>query len=62
MRKVTYVLADGNIVNTWTDAVKAGQPYSVQMVDVPEPRPARTEKQEEMVQRFGYISSKLANL
>ena len=61
MRKLIYVLANGTTVNTWTEAVMSGMPFSAEMEEIPEPRPARTKAQEDMIKRFGYISPKLRN-
>ncbi len=45
MRKMTYVLTNGERVNTWTEAVRSGQGFAVELVDIPEPTPELLPKQ-----------------
>ena len=45
MRKLIYLLTDGNKVNSWGEAVASGQGFEVKFEDIPEPAPELLPKQ-----------------
>jgi len=45
MRKMIYVLTNGTEVDTWTEAVRSGQGFNVELKDIPEKRPDLLPKQ-----------------
>jgi hypothetical protein len=45
MRKLIYLLTDGNKVNSWGEAVASGQDFEVKFEDIPEPTPEPLPKQ-----------------
>jgi hypothetical protein len=45
MRKLIYLLTNGNKANSWGEAVASGQDFEVKFEDIPEPTPELLPKQ-----------------
>ena len=56
MRKITYKLANGNVVGSYAMAIESGLPFRVELVEVKEERLPLSLKRAELMAKYGKVN------
>lgn len=62
MRNLEYVLSNGDVVSSYSQAVNSGLVFKAILTAVPKPPVERTPKAQAMIDKFGFVSPAFKDL